>query len=286
MATPLSASTALSAFKAEGLDVREVRLWATHNRNHVGAWGPVNGVMIHHTGPYSSTSGMVALCYNGRDDLPGPLCHGVIDKTGAVHLVGWGRANHAGRGDSDVLDAVKAETKLPVDDQGNADGNPHFYGFELINAGNGKDPWPEAQVEAAARAAAALCRKHGWTAESVIGHKEWQPGKIDPTFDMGDFRARVAVLLKDDSPAEPAKPSPPKFPGRNAFGPGKSNASILLLGQQLVRRGFGKHYRVGPSRDWGEADRLNVVAFQRAQGWTGSNADGYPGPETWRRLFS
>ncbi|MGW3651083.1 peptidoglycan-binding protein [Streptomyces sp. NPDC000878] len=286
MATPLSASTALSAFKAEGLDVREVRSWATHNRNHVGAWGPVNGVMIHHTGPYSSTAGMVALCYNGRDDLPGPVCHGVIDKTGAVHLVGWGRANHAGRGDSDVLDAVKAETKLPVDDQGNADGNPHFYGFELINAGNGKDPWPEAQVEAAARAAAALCRKHGWTAGSVIGHREWQPGKIDPTFDMDDFRARVAVLLKDDSPAEPAKPSPPKFPGRNAFGPGKSNASILLLGQQLVRWGFGKHYRVGPSRDWGEADRLNVVAFQRAQGWTGSDADGYPGPETWRRLFS
>ncbi|MGW6886761.1 peptidoglycan-binding protein [Streptomyces chartreusis] len=82
------------------------------------------------------------------------------------------------------------------------------------------------------------------------------------------------------------KPGPPAFPGRSAFGPGKSNTSILLLGQQLVRRGFDKHYRVGPSRDWGEADRLNVADFQRAQGWTGGDADGYPGPETWRRLFS
>ncbi|MFI7136591.1 peptidoglycan-binding protein [Streptomyces massasporeus] len=82
------------------------------------------------------------------------------------------------------------------------------------------------------------------------------------------------------------KPGPPAFPGRSAFSPGKSNASILLLGEQLVRRGFDKHYRVGPSRDWGEADRLNVADFQRAQGWSGGDADGYPGPETWRRLFS
>ncbi|GAB2961303.1 hypothetical protein GCM10023080_021970 [Streptomyces pseudoechinosporeus] len=53
-----------------------------------------------------------------------------------------------------------------------------------------------------------------------------------------------------------------------------------------LRKGFGKHYRVGPSRDWGEADRLNVADFQRAPKWTGSDADGYPGPETWRRLFA
>ncbi|MFJ4684700.1 peptidoglycan-binding protein [Streptomyces sp. NPDC088789] len=82
------------------------------------------------------------------------------------------------------------------------------------------------------------------------------------------------------------KPVPPLFPGRTAFGAGKSNESVLLLGQQLVRRGYGRHYRMGPSRQWGEADRLNVADFQRAQGWIGPDADGYPGPETWRRLFS
>ncbi len=81
------------------------------------------------------------------------------------------------------------------------------------------------------------------------------------------------------------KPGTPPFPGRSVFGPGKSNASILLLGQQLVRRGFGKHYKIGPSRDWGEADRLNVRDFQLAQKWTGSDADGFPGPQTWARLF-
>lgn len=88
------------------------------------------------------------------------------------------------------------------------------------------------------------------------------------------------------NPSVTPRPSPPAFPGRSVFGPGKSNPSILLLGQQLVRKGFGAHYRVGPSRKWSEADRLNVVAFQRAQKWTGSAADGYLGPETWRRLFA
>lgn len=82
-----------------------------------------------------------------------------------------------------------------------------------------------------------------------------------------------------------AKPKPP-FPGRDKFGPGKSNASVTLLGQQLVRKGYGKHYTSGPGPEWSEADRRGVEAFQRAQGWTGSGADGYPGPETWSLLFA
>ncbi|MEU3426467.1 peptidoglycan-binding protein [Streptomyces gardneri] len=75
------------------------------------------------------------------------------------------------------------------------------------------------------------------------------------------------------------------FPGRGYFRPGQSNAYVEKLGKQLVKRGFGKHYLSGPGPRWTEADRRNVEAFQRAQGWRGGTADGYPGPETWRRLF-
>jgi murein L,D-transpeptidase YcbB/YkuD len=53
-----------------------------------------------------------------------------------------------------------------------------------------------------------------------------------------------------------------------------------------VRKGFGRFYQVGPGPQWTEADRRAVEAFQRTQGWRGGAADGYPGPETWRRLFS
>ncbi|MER5754341.1 peptidoglycan recognition family protein [Streptomyces sp. NPDC002088] len=214
MSNPLSASEVVAALHTEGVSVVEYRDWRTHNRNSKGAFGPVNGILIHHTASAGDTAAhtasSVALCYNGRSDLPGPLCHAVGAKDGKVYLVGHGRANHAGLGDGDVLDAVQAEkSPLPVDNEADTDGNRYFYGIELINLGNGKDAWPDAQTEAAVRWAAALCRKHGWGAESVIGHKEWQPGKIDPTFDMDGFRDRVAKRLAADKPAETAKPATP-----------------------------------------------------------------------------
>lgn len=108
MATPLSADDFLHRLRAEGVDVVEVGDWRHHNRNHKGPWGPVHGVMIHHTVTRGAAR-TVELCRTGYDDLPGPLCHGVITKDGTVHLVGHGRANHAGLGDDDVLRAVIAE---------------------------------------------------------------------------------------------------------------------------------------------------------------------------------
>lgn len=196
MAAPLSADKLVKALKAEGLKVVEYKSWRIHNRNHKGPWGPVHGVMIHHT-VTSRTDPSVALCYNGHSALPGPLCHGVIAKDGTVHMVGNGRANHAGSGDADVLRAVINETApLPPDNQADTDGNTHFYGFEAINLGDGKDPWPAAQRAAIEKVSAAVCRAHGWSERSVIGHLEWQPGKIDPRgFTMDSMRARIAGRL-------------------------------------------------------------------------------------------
>jgi hypothetical protein len=81
-------------------------------------------------------------------------------------------------------------------------------------------------------------------------------------------------------------PRVPVYPGRGAFRPGVQSASVTRLGRQLVKKGFGRYYASGPGPRWGEADRRAVEAFQRAQGWRGGAADGHPGPETWRRLFS
>lgn len=205
MATPLSAARLVAALKDEGVKIVEYKSWRTNNRNSVGSWGPVHGVMLHHT-VTSGTDGSVELCYSGRSDLPGPLCHGVIAKNGTCYLVGNGRANHAGSGDRDVLDAVIAERPLPPDRNANTDGNTHFYGFECINLGDGKDPWPAAQVDAMVRASAAILRAHNWGRSgdtSVIGHLEWQPGKIDPRPSPGGadvampaLRKRVAERLK------------------------------------------------------------------------------------------
>ena len=196
MATPITATAFLAALEKEGVRVEEVRDWRNHNRNHKGPWGPVHGVMIHHT-VTSGASGTIDMIYDGRPDLPGPLAHGCITKDGTVHLTGHGRANHAGLGDDDVLRAVIAERRLPSPNENNTDGNRAFYGFECENLGDGEDPWPEEQLDAIERAAAALCRHHGWGARSVVGHLEWTNQKSDPRgFTMDALRDRIADRLK------------------------------------------------------------------------------------------
>lgn len=111
------------------------------------------------------------------------------------------------------------------------------------------------------------------------------PGDIDFPELMALARAALSLPTPPKPTTPPAVVIPP-FPGRKYFALGQSNAHVTRLGKQLVQRGYGKHYSVGPGPRWTESDRRAVEAFQRAQGWSGADADGYPGPETWRRLFS
>ena len=195
MSTPLSDDLMVSVLRAEGVRASEYRSWRSHNRNHRGAWGPVRGVMIHHTAGVGP--GVRDVCYDGTGSLPGPLCHAYAAKTGAVYLIGNGRANHAGTIAMNAHLAVlnedrehpRPDTREPLD------GNVRYYGIEIENRGDGDDPYLNVQYDQAVRWAAALCRAHGWTADSVIGHKEATRRKIDPSFSMDAFRAAVAERL-------------------------------------------------------------------------------------------
>lgn len=294
MADPLSASVALRVLKREGLTVVEHGNWRTHNRNHRGPWGPVHGVMLHHTAT-SGTSATVDLCRRGYTGLPGPLCHGVIDKEGRVHLVGWGRANHAGLGDDDVLRAVIAERELPADNEANTDGNARLYGFECVNEGDGNDPWPRAQLEAMERASAALCREHGWGARSVLGHLEWQPGKPDPRgVDMDTMRNRIGARLGDKAPRPPlpkpkrptvdlsrlsaaAKTDPPKSGTPTSYGSGVRIVEAALVDLGLLRKALLDGH-------FGTSTVAAYAAWQRRCGYTGPDADGIPGKKSLTQL--
>ncbi|MCZ0980854.1 peptidoglycan-binding protein [Streptomyces diastatochromogenes] len=295
MATPLTADRFVAALRAEGVTVVEHPGWRTHNRNGHGAWGPVTGVIIHHT-VSAGTANTVEMCFNGYEGLPGPLCHGVIAKDGSVHLVANGRANHAGGGDPSVLQAVITETygerpPGPREHQGSSgavDGNSRFYGFECVNLGDGTDPWPPAQLDAIERVSAALCRAHGWGARSVIGHKEWSDWKDDPRgFAMPTMRDRVRKRLgaapAKNPPAKPAAPRLQPFPGTSFFRAETSSPVITAMGRRLVAEGCSA-YTVGPSPRWGEADRLSYAKWQHKLGFRGSDADGIPGAASWNAL--
>jgi len=89
------------------------------------------------------------------------------------------------------------------------------------------------------------------------------------------------LKLKGSAP----KPSVPAFPGTGYFRTGASNKYVTMLGEQLVKEGYGSFYKVGPGPTWTAVDRAAVKAFQRAHKELAGDADGYPGPLTWKMLF-
>ncbi|MEU2484113.1 N-acetylmuramoyl-L-alanine amidase [Streptomyces sp. NPDC012617] len=291
MATPLSADRFLAALLDEDLDVIESGSWRTHNRNTKGPWGPVHGVMMHHT-VTKGTSNTVRIVKDGYSGLPGPLCHGMIAKDGRVHLVGYGRANHAGLGDPDVLAAVIAERTPPTDNEATVDGNRHFYGFECENLGDGKDPWPEAQLLAIEKVAAALCRAHDWSVKSVIRHLDWQPGKVDPRgIDWAAIQVRTEKRLGAKAPEKPTTSPPPKKPvvdlsqlvaaarsNPAAAGTPVTYSGVKTVEAALVDAGLlAKRYSDG---HFGTTTVTAYAAWQRSKAggsYRGKDADGIPG---------
>ncbi|WP_406201195.1 peptidoglycan-binding protein [Kitasatospora sp. NBC_01560] len=122
----------------------------------------------------------------------------------------------------------------------------------------------------------------GWRGSEADG----LPGKDTWDYLAGGKGRSIAPATAPLPPPPPVTPGVPAFPGTGSFGPGADNDHVRLLGEQLVRKGFGGSYGQGPGPRWTESDRRAVQAFQLAQGWRGSEADGLPGPDTWKRLFS
>jgi hypothetical protein len=115
-----------------------------------------------------------------------------------------------------------------------------------------------------------------WTKLRLVG---WSPD-IDG----------VKVLEVAPRPTPAPKPKPkPETPTQkrmrpSAYSLGAKGAHVTWLGQRLVAHGFGRFYKSGPGPEFTAADKRAVAAFQKAQGWTGKDADGLPGAETLKRL--
>jgi hypothetical protein len=207
MSKPLTASQFRTLANKSGIPVTFYDGWTTRNRGQRGdGWGTtdanpggVNGVMVHHTATrdLKATIQLIRDVGQPQNDVPPPLYPLLVDKTGHLHVVAWGRCNHAGLGDDDVHRAVVAERyPLPSPNELNTDGNSRYYGVAGLNLGDGVDPWTAAQLDAIAGVSRLLCRAHEWTQRSVIGHLEWQPGKVDPrATGGGSLMPRIRTLV-------------------------------------------------------------------------------------------
>ena len=153
-------------------------------------------------------------------------------------------------------------------------------GMALVTKGLGRfyavGPGPE-WTDANTRAFQAYQLSLGYTGTAPHQDADGVPGPVSLQQLLGTL------------PGKPATSSAPPFPGRSAFILGKTNPAVTALDKGLIRRTFAKHhdgdgYQPGPR--FTEHTRLNVRDFQRATPTLAGDADGYPGPLTWRLLLS
>ena len=216
---PMSGDAFVASCKRWGLTVVEHGDWRNHNRLGGGrVWGPVNGFMVHNFASDISDVTSVNYLINGdaARGMPGPLSQLALDDEGRVHMIGWGRGNHAGVGDAAVLSRVIADT-VPLNGElkpakDTVDGNARFVGVEMLY---GKGPTAKTRA-ALPLLCAAFLDVMGWGATSVIAHREWTVTRSDPVgFDMGAVRRDVAALLKAGPPSAVKPPVTPPQPPIN-----------------------------------------------------------------------
>lgn len=166
---------------AAGLHVTEQPGWQTRGHGDVGT---IKGVLCHHTaGAKTGNAPSLGIVTNGRPDLSGPLAQLVLGRDAMFYIVAAGSCYHAGAGNW----------------QGVTEGNHSFIGIEAENTGLQNDsPWPDVQVEAYAKGAAAILTHIHAPVIMCAGHKEYalpHGRKSDPDFDMNAFRVRVSKFM-------------------------------------------------------------------------------------------
>lgn len=211
MSKPITGTQLKAAFKKWDVDAEYISGFETRGRPSSLGWGDVKGIVIHHTADETQSESYVNWLFKtGRSDLPAPLCHFATNKKGKTYVGALGRANHAGKGSAAVLALVKSEKYNGYSSElrgGNSvDGNAVFYGNEVMYRGVDGYRMTDAQYEGVIKFCAALCDFHGWSALSIIGHREWASTKIDPGYiDMAKLRKDVQKLL-DSKKTSSVKP--------------------------------------------------------------------------------
>lgn len=165
-----------------GLEVVEHTGWKTYYKT--GTWDPTFGIAHATAAPKSQSDDVqVSIVRNGREGLTGPIANACVDRRGRWHVISAGKCN-----------TTIAGTAGPY----NGKGNTNALGIEACND-NVNEPWPEVQYAAYVVGWGAICKKLGWDASHVRGHKEHTPGhKTDPTLNMANFRSDIAAAIRGD----------------------------------------------------------------------------------------
>ena len=132
----------------------------------------------------------------------------------------------------------------------------------------------------------------GRTASSNIS--DWHQDHIHVLLETTTGSIPSEPVLGKPSTPVPAPPTPKPglpptgvswdgvtYPGVNTFKAGRKEEAVSFLQTRLKAHSFDPGAVDGY---WGPKTQAAVAAFQRSQGWSGSDADGIPGKESWARL--
>lgn len=246
--------------------------WRTRGASGGAQMKAVQGVLWHHdVAPKSGTYPLRAMLRDGRKGLSGPLCHIGFDRDGVVHVVGAGKANHAGTG------------KVPgVVRNG---GNTRLIGVEMTSTGRGD--WTAAQLREMPKLGRALNVIFGLDASQHWSHKEYSDsGKIDPyglPGGMAGLRDRIRAAYTGGLAGPGGGMSVPLAPPAKAAPDtgGLSGGFADVDKTQAWLIGLG--YDPGPADGkYGPKTQAATLAFQTDFGI--KPADGRPGPATRKHL--
>lgn len=197
----VTADQLVAAYRRWHVQIVERPGWRTRNTGR--AFDPI-GVVVHHDAMNDgvSTARGLDVIEGGRTDLAGPLSNVWHEDDGTAYLTAFGNANHGGRFAAEPVDRTRAglaprgdALALGLVDDGPI-ANGLYYGDEVHNAGDGRDPYEPGQMQTLTLSLAARCELHGWTGARVIAHREGTRRKIDPRgIDMAALRDAVDVCL-------------------------------------------------------------------------------------------
>ncbi|MET9602576.1 peptidoglycan-binding protein [Streptomyces sp. NPDC006459] len=163
------------------------------------------------------------------------------------------------------------------------------------------DPWTDAQISALIALGVWMHKTHGVPLRVCRSHSD--PGfgyhSLYPQWSDGGtacpgaerirqfrnvvFPGIVAAVNGGSVPDPKPEPQYAPFPGAGYFKGEPYSALITAMGERLVAEGCSR-YSSGPGPQWTESDRKSYAAWQRKRGFTGSDADGWPGKTTWDAL--
>lgn len=253
--------------------------WRPIPRNYTdGGQESVRGVVVH----------IMAGTYNGTDSWfrnPAARASSHFGTSKAGALCQW----------VDTADRAWAQ----------ADGNRDWLSVE--NEGKGGDELTDAQLDRCAEVLAWAHDKYGVPLKvadgpsdrglgyHAMGGKAWGnhpscPGsKIVKQLPQIVTRAKkIAGTGSSNSGTAPSSPSAARYTvtiNGLTYGYGAHGSHVTRVGEALVKRGHGKHYKSGPGPEWTDADTANYADYQRSLGYKGDDADGVPGPSSLRALL-